>query len=155
MELENYVDLRECEHKEILKYRNDLRVKSNLYNQHEISFNEHFAFVESLKHNPNKQYFAIKFCSQIIGSVNFIFRNAKEVEFGFFANPNLKVGGIGRVLEQISLFYVFHILGAKRLCLEVFCSNKAVINLHKKFGFLSNGTKLVGNKEVLEMSLKR
>ncbi|WP_269149290.1 hypothetical protein [Helicobacter apodemus] len=42
--LENYITLKECEQKEILKYRNDESVKSQLYNQHIISFQEHLAF---------------------------------------------------------------------------------------------------------------
>lgn len=150
---ENYITLKECEQKEILKYRNSESVKSNLYNQHTISLQEHFAFLDSLKRNFKKQYFLIRFHSQIIGSINFSLKNNEEVEFGFFANP--KFGGVGRVLEQISLFYAFNILGAKKLCLEVFCSNKQVINLHKKFGFVINGVKFVKDKEVLEMSLSR
>ncbi|WP_162550379.1 UDP-4-amino-4,6-dideoxy-N-acetyl-beta-L-altrosamine N-acetyltransferase [Helicobacter apodemus] len=134
--LENYITLKECEQKEILKYRNNESVKSQLYNQHIISLQEHLAFLESLRCNPKKQYFLVRFNFQIIGSFNFNLRGDEEVEFGFFANPNLNIGGIGRVLEQISLFYVLNILGVKKLCLEVFCSNKAVINLHKKFGFV-------------------
>lgn len=154
LELENYIDLQVKAHEEILQYRNDLRVKSNLYHQHHISSQEHFAFIESLKNNPKKQYFIAQFYGQIIGSLNFAFQENKRVEFGFFANPCLNVSGIGRVLEQISLFYVFEILGAEQLHLEVFKSNKQVINLHKKFGFQENGEKLVNGEEVLEMSLK-
>lgn len=155
LELENYIDLQVKAHEEILQYRNDLRVKSNLYHQHHISSQEHFAFIESLKNNPKKQYFIAQFYGQIIGSLNFAFQENKRVEFGFFANPCLNVSGIGRVLEQISLFYVFEILGAEQLHLEVFKSNKQVINLHKKFGFQENGEKQVNGKEVLEMSLNR
>ncbi|MBD5165458.1 UDP-4-amino-4,6-dideoxy-N-acetyl-beta-L-altrosamine N-acetyltransferase [Helicobacter sp.] len=154
MKLENYIDLQVKAQEEILQYRNDVRVKSNLYHQHHISSQEHFAFIESLKNNPQKQYFVVSLCGQMLGSLNFSFQDKKAVEFGFFANPCLNVGGIGRVLEQISLFYVFEILGAEQLHLEVFKSNKQVINLHKKFGFQESGEKLVNGEEVLEMSLK-
>ncbi|WP_416861252.1 UDP-4-amino-4,6-dideoxy-N-acetyl-beta-L-altrosamine N-acetyltransferase, partial [Helicobacter ganmani] len=153
LELENYIHLQVKAQEEILQYRNDVRVKSNLYHQHHISSQEHFAFIESLKNNPNKQYFVVRFYGQMLGSLNFSFQDKKSVEFGFFANPCLNVSGIGRVLEQISLFYVFKILGAERLYLEVFKSNKQVINLHRKFGFQENGEKRINGKEVLEMSI--
>ena len=86
-----------------------------------------------------------------LGSLNFSKKNSEEVEFGFFGNPDLKVSGIGRVLEQSSLFYVFNLLKAKRLCLEVFARNKQVINLHKKFDFQICGEKEVKGQRVLEM----
>ena len=73
------------------------------------------------------------------------------MEFGFFSNPNLKLSGIGRILEQVSLFYAFNVLRVRKLCLEVFVSNKQVINLHKKFDFQIIGEKEVKGEKVLEM----
>ena len=70
------------------------------------------------------------------------------MEFGFFSNPNLKLSGIGRILEQVSLF---NVLRVRKLCLEVFVSNKQVINLHKKFDFQIIGEKEVKGERVLEM----
>lgn len=98
LELEDYADLSIGESCAILEIRNLESVKSNLYNQHNILQDEHFAFIESLKNNKNKQYFLIRFCGKILGSINFAFKG-EEAEFGFFANPNLNIGGIGRVLE--------------------------------------------------------
>ncbi|MCI5969333.1 UDP-4-amino-4,6-dideoxy-N-acetyl-beta-L-altrosamine N-acetyltransferase [Helicobacter sp.] len=136
--------------REILSLRNDARIKSNFYTQHTITLQEHYAFIESLKHNADKQYFSICFCKRVLGSINF-YKKGENAEFGFFGNPNLGVSGIGRVLEQISVLYAFRILKVKRLCLEVFKSNKEVINLHKKFDFVSCGEKIVRGKEVLVM----
>lgn len=151
LELEDYITLSDWEKKEVLQWRNHPEVAKNLYNQKEISLQEHFAFIESLKENPKKQYFALRFCGVGLGSLNFSKKNSEEVEFGFFGNPDLKVSGIGRVLEQSSLFYVFNVLKARKLCLEVFVGNKQVINLHKKFGFQICGEKEVKGQRVLEM----
>lgn len=134
-----------------MQWRNHPEVAKNLYNQKEISLQEHFAFIESLKENPKKQYFALRFCGVGLGSINLGKKSSEEVEFGFFSNPNLKLGGIGRVLEQVSLFYVFNVLRARKLRLEVFVSNKQVINLHKKFNFQIVGEKEVKGERVLEM----
>lgn len=151
MELEDYVVLSDLEKKEVLQWRNHPEVAKNLYNQKEISLAEHFAFIESLRQNPKKQYFLLRFCGVGLGSINLSKKNSEEVEFGFFGNPNLNLSGIGRVLEQVSLVFAFDVLGVRQLTLEVFASNKQVINLHKKFGFQIQGEKLVNGKEVLIM----
>ena len=149
--LENYVDLSTTECAEVLKWRNNREIAKNFYNQNEISLQEHLDFIASLRQNPKKQYFLLRFCGIGLGCIYFTFKNEEEVEFGFFGNPDLKVSGIGRVLEQSSLFYVFNVLKARKLCLEVFVGNKQVINLHKKFGFQICGEKEVKGQRVLEM----
>lgn len=83
-----------------------------------------------------KKYCAIYYCGKFLGSVNFE-NKGQEVEFGFYVNPN--IAGLGRVMEQISLFYAFCVMNSKKLILEVFCENSKVINLHKKFGFIVYG----------------
>lgn len=94
----------------------------------------------------------MRFCGVGLGSINFSKKNSEEVEFGFFSNPNLKLSGIGRILERVSLFYAFNVLRVRKLCLEVFVSNKQVINLHKKFDFQIIGKKEVKDKRVLEIT---
>lgn len=94
---------------------------------------------------------------QFIIVVNFLrsvnFENkGQEVEFGFYANPN--IAGLGRVMEQISLFYAFYIMNSKKSILEVFCENSRVINLHKKFGFIVYGEFYRGEKKVLKVHLE-
>lgn len=151
LELEDYVVLGDLEKKEVLQWRNHPDVAKNLYNQNKISLAEHFAFIESLKQNPKKRYFILRFCGVGLGSINFSKKNSEEAEFGFFSNPCLGISGIGRILEQVSLLFGFDILGARRLSLEVFESNKQVVNLHRKFGFQIIGRKKVNGENVLKM----
>lgn len=56
MELEDYIVLSDLEKKEVLQWRNHPEVAKNLYNQKEISLQEHLVFIESLKQNPQKQF---------------------------------------------------------------------------------------------------
>lgn len=139
------------EHSEILKISNDERIRKFLYTQHFISIKEHLEFVERLKKDLRKKYCAIYYCGKFLGSVNFE-NKGQEVEFGFYANPN--IAGLGRVMEQISLFYAFYIMNSKKLILEVFYENSRVINLHKKFGFIVYREFYRGEKKVLKMYLE-
>ncbi|WP_415578395.1 UDP-4-amino-4,6-dideoxy-N-acetyl-beta-L-altrosamine N-acetyltransferase [Helicobacter burdigaliensis] len=134
---------------EVLQMRNQKSVREFLYNKEEITLKEHLEFLESLK-KSTKKYFLIKFQNKNLGSINFEIKKG-IVEFGFYANPFLEVAGIGRILEQISIFYTFFVLHKEILELEVFKENRAVVNLHKKFGF-----RMVEEKErILRMQLKK
>ncbi|ARJ56930.1 UDP-4-amino-4,6-dideoxy-N-acetyl-beta-L-altrosamine N-acetyltransferase [Campylobacter cuniculorum] len=149
IELENYVFLNATQQKEILNYRNDPRINANFYTRHTIGFKEHCAFVESLRGNLCKEYFVLRFHQRFLGSINFT-KSKERAEFGFFGNPD--ISGMGRTLEQVSLFYAFYVLRVQELCLEVFSHNKQVINLHKKFGFQVVGEKSIKDAKVLLMS---
>lgn len=97
-------------------------------------------------------YFSVFLQYEILGSINFIF-NEKYLEWGFYANPFLKVAGLGRVFEQIGIFYAFNVLRVKTLYCEVFEKNQAVLNLHKKFSFKQRETKEFGNEKIILLSL--
>ena len=105
--------------------------------------------MESLRGNLCKEYFVLRFHQRFLGSINFT-KSKERAEFGFFGNPD--ISGMGRTLEQVSLFYAFYVLRVQELCLEVFSHNKQVINLHKKFGFQIVGEKSVKDAKVLLMS---
>ncbi len=149
--LKNYFELSFKECSELLKARNDERIRNFFYNKHLISLKEHLTFIKSLKKDSKKSYFAIYHNDKFLGSINFKHKD-KELEFGFYANADIK--GLGRLMEQLSIFYAFHVLGAKRLVLEVFEKNSKVINLHKKFGFTLCATFYKNGDKILKMYLE-
>ena len=125
-----------------------------MYNQDNISLDEHLKFIQSLEFNPFKQYLMVKKDDSFLGVIYFIFDyEKKESFFGLYANINLKIAGIGRILEKACIKYIFDIIELNKLKLEVFSDNKQVINLHKKFNFKKTGIKVVNNKEVICMEL--
>jgi len=132
----SYVNLNENDKMLTLKMRNHPQVKKWMYNQDNITKKEHFEFIESLASNINRCYFLVKQEEKLIGSVNFKnIRNNKPAIFGFYANPFEPILGAGRILELVSLHFIFTELNLKKLTLEVLSNNKQVLNLHKKFGF--------------------
>ncbi|GML90438.1 hypothetical protein B12340_16000 [Campylobacter jejuni] len=57
---------------------------------------------------------------------------------------------MGRILEQIIIYYSFNILYCTHIYLEAFKENQQIINLHKKFGF----KELQGNdQKIIKMEL--
>lgn len=132
--LQNYTHLPKKIKEKLRFYRNHPQVKKYLYTKHYISKQEHKKFIQKLKKTNKKSYFCVSYGSQILGSVNF-FTSNKTVNFGFYANPYSYINGLGRILEQIIIYYSFNILYCTHIYLEAFKENQQIINLHKKFGF--------------------
>lgn len=155
IELLNFIEMNHGEKLQVLKMRNHPDVKAWMYNQNDIDLSDHLNFIETLKASKRKQYFVLRQGAQIIGSVNFseIDFETKQAEFGFYANPFVNLLGIGRILEEVSIFYSFNYLGLSKLLLEVFEDNSKVINLHKKYGFKISNTIQVQGRNVFCMEL--
>lgn len=155
--LQNYIDLESKDKIAVLEMRNHLEVRKWMYGVDKISLSEHLGFIDSLKYSLTKQYFLIKLNNKSIGTVYFIDKDdaSDSIVFGFFANPFNVMLGTGRILEHVALYYVFNVLKMRILKLEVFSDNKQVINLHRKNGFIVTGTKLVSDREVSCMELKK
>ncbi len=150
--LKNYINLNYIEKEKMRKYRNHPEVRKYLYQTHFISKLEHKNFIKKLKYNTKKSYFCIILDRQIIGNINFHIKE-NEIDFGFYANPFSRILGIGRILEQVSIYYAFKIINIPMLSLEVFSDNAQVINLHHKFGFKIMQESVYKNRKILKMSL--
>ena len=153
IKLINFIDLINDEKKMVLEWRNNLNIKKWMYTQDDITLESHLNFIDSLKNSKEKLYFLIKKEDENIGVIYFTNLTKKEVYFGLYANPTMKIFGIGRILEEISIDFAFNELKVENLKLEVFEKNIQVINLHKKYNFKKSGEKFVNNKKVICMEL--
>ncbi|MCC8278457.1 GNAT family N-acetyltransferase [Campylobacter bilis] len=133
--LENFINLNHIDKEKIRSYRNHFQTKNFLYHRHYITKLKHKVFINRLKTNTTKHYFCIKYRKIILGSINFEMKNNNTIEFGFYANPFCQLYGIGRILENIAIYYSFYIKKCAILYLEAFKENWQILNLHKKFGF--------------------
>ena len=153
--LKSFVDLNDDEKSMVLIWRNNDDIRRWMYNPKVISTKEHLKFIETLVPDGNNLYFLIQQNSENIGVIYF-----NEIDcnnccyFGLYANPFSKVVGVGRVLEEVSIRYVFDILKIDTLKLEVFSANAQVVNLHKKYKFVEFKRKIINKKEVICMELK-
>ncbi|MCT7486755.1 UDP-4-amino-4,6-dideoxy-N-acetyl-beta-L-altrosamine N-acetyltransferase [Aliarcobacter cryaerophilus] len=153
IKLINFTDLSNDEKKIILEWRNNPNIKKWMYTQDDINLENHLNFIDSLKNSKEKLYFLVKKEDENIGVIYFTNLTKKEVYFGLYANPTIKILGVGRILEKLSIDFAFNSLNARKLKLEVFEDNIQVINLHRKYNFKKSGEKFVNNKKVICMEL--
>jgi len=149
----NYIDLTVSEKLAVLAMRNHPNIKCWMYNQSDISEQEHFQYIELLKNDFTKQYFLVKKNGTTIGTINFIKIDYQTrcAEFGLYASPFEKIVGVGRILEEVSISYAFNELKLNILKLEVFSDNTQVINLHRKYGFEKVAAKCIAGQEIVCM----
>ena len=154
IKLLNFIDLKLEEKEMILKWRNHPEIRKWMYNQDEIKLEEHLTFIESLKSRKDKLYFLVKKEDEFIGVIDFLDLDKKEIFYGIYSNPNSKIMGVGRILNEISIDFAFNSLKAHKLKLEVFEDNIQVRNLYKKYKFRETSQKYVNNKKVICMELE-
>ena len=127
----NFIFLNDIEKKDILELRNKEYVRKNMINSEPISLENHILFIESLKENKNKTYFAIFFDNQLIGSLN-ITKN-EELIWGLYfkeeANPIIK-----SCVTYIFLDFIFSKFNED---INSFVKRKNIqaLNFNKNFGF--------------------
>ena len=138
----------------VLLWRNDPSIKQWMYNNDDISLENHLAFIETLKKSTDRLYFLVKQDSDYIGVIDFtnIDKNKENSEFGLYANIESK--GMGNILLNSICEYGFNSLKIKKLIAEAFIKNEKAINLYKKFNFKETKRKIVNNKKVICMELK-
>jgi len=136
-DLVNFLSLTDNELEAIRRWRNTESIRKWMYTDRIITEEEHKQFVNSLKHSEDKAYWLVKQDDLKIGVLYFIninFRH-RRAYFGIYANPEERVAGAGRILDNLAKKVAFDVLNLHTLKLEVIEDNIHVINLHKKQGF--------------------
>lgn len=124
----NFIHLSEEEKKLVLGWRNSPKISLYMHSK-EISLQEHFDFIESLKGNQKKSYFLVRYDSKNIGVIYLI-----DDFLGLYANPDLK--GIGKILLSEIINFAFETKKLLSLKAEVYKENEKAIKLYEKFGFM-------------------
>ena len=130
VELSNFIDLPHETLKSILYMRNHSDVRMQMHNNSPISEEEHFNFVESLKTNKSKKYFAASVSNKIVGVIYFTDIDSPKdtTTFGIYANLIDKTPKSGSILMETGIVYFNNYISCNKLFLEVYQSNKRAIN---------------------------
>ena len=90
------------DHEEIIKTRNDPRIRSFMFNDKIIELDEHLEFVSNLRNMKEKMYWAAYDGSKFIGSINLIDISIenKRAKLGIYSKPDERGYG-GRLLETL------------------------------------------------------
>lgn len=130
----NYVDCTPEQQREILALRNRDDVRKWMVNTEIILEESHFKFVESLKGNLNRLYFAIYKEGRLMGTYNLTNEGNGVWDRGIIANPDMQGTGQTEKWERQILGnlsqYAIQAVSAK-----VKPDNKRSISYHEKIGF--------------------
>ena len=126
---------------QVLKIRNEKSIRKQMFNEDEISTNEHFSWIERLKTDQSQQYFIIiDESQQPVGAVNLKrIDNNKNAELGFYKSINHDEKGMMTKCLSVFIDYSFNTLGLEKIYSEAIEGNQKSINIHRRLLFLDEG----------------
>jgi len=141
VELINFTNLTYEEVEMIRELRNHPDVKKWMYNDKDITKEEHLNFMSRLKIDERNFYYLVKNNNLNVGviylnKVDFYNRNAY---FGLYANQFGKTPYTAVVLEKALLKLAFEVASLHTLKLEVIENNERAIKFYKRIGFKEEG----------------
>lgn len=124
----------------VLEWRNHPGVRGMMYNQHEISVDEHRAWWARMQAREDTRLLIYTHADEPSGVVSITDINpAHGTSFwAFYARPGAP-RGTGSRMEFLALDHVFLEMKLRKLSCEVLARNEKVIRLHERFGFRTEG----------------
>jgi UDP-4-amino-4,6-dideoxy-N-acetyl-beta-L-altrosamine N-acetyltransferase len=126
----------------ILMWRNSDQIRHFMYQDKIITEEEHARWFLSLHNNTKIKYWVMHVNGIPAGLINIANIDAvnKSCEWAFYIGEIwAQKLGLGRIAEYELLNYVFFKLDFLKLKCAVLEFNKAVLNMHKSFGFKEEG----------------
>ena len=125
----------------VLAWRNSDRVRSNMFNNHIITMDEHLAWFSRLRQKKNDVCLIFEWQGKPVGALNFVDHDLEHhtCHWGFYLGSELLPRGMGTVMGYLGLRYAFEKIGVDCLFGEVLTFNRASINFHNRLGFRNSG----------------
>lgn len=130
----NYVDCSREQLQEILRLRNLDVIRLWMTNPEVISEENHFRFVDRLKGNNERLFFAIYRNGYLVGTYNLTKEKVGVWERGIFANPETQGNGETQKWER-QILATLPQYGIKSLTAKVKLDNPKSIRYHEKLGY--------------------
>lgn len=137
----NFLELTEIQSRKVWQVRNKKEIRQYMLNQTEFSFSEHCCFIERLRIDDTKVYFAVFKEEEFIGSVSLhpIDYVARKAEWGIYINPKLWHCGLSLAVAQSFLKQMFCSDSIDVITAVVLKKNAASVKFHEKVGFKKSG----------------
>lgn len=136
-EVINYVDCTTEQSREILTLRNRDHVRGWMVNPEVISEENHFKFIESLKNNSNRLYYAIYRDGLLVGTYNLTNEGDGVWDRGIIANPSTQGTGQTEKWERQILRSLPSYI--KAVSAKVKHDNLRSVRYHDKLGYKEQG----------------
>jgi RimJ/RimL family protein N-acetyltransferase len=130
----NYIDCTSDQQRDILALRNHDDVRRWMVNSEYITEENHFKFIDSLKGNINKLFFAIYNNSTLVGTYNLTNEGKGVWERGIIANPSIQGTGQTEKWER-QLLNSLSQYDIKAVSAKVKLDNMRSIKYHEKIGY--------------------
>jgi len=153
IEFKNYTHLDKFQKEEILDIRNTDYVRMQMKTESIISLKDHFEWIEKLKKDETRFFFAVIHNGSIVGSISLI-NIDMNTSSGYLGLYYKKVINplISSLSTYIFLDHCFVDLKFKTIYLEVLESNKSAIKFDLNFGFQIEKELVIDNKRYYLMS---
>lgn len=125
----------------VLAWRNQHRIRANMYTDHLISPEEHERWFARALTDPAAAYRIFEVAGRSLGFVSFtgMDRDHGRATWAFYLGEADAPRGSGAAMEYLALDEAFGPLNIRKLCCEVFAFNAGVVRLHQRFGFEQEG----------------
>lgn len=133
-EVTNYVDCTREQQLEILRLRNLDSIRKWMVNPEIITEENHFKFIEKLKGNKERLYFAIYREGLLVGTYNLTKEEDGVWSRGIFANPETQGKGETAMWEH-QILQSLPAKGIKAVSAMVKLDNIRSIRYHEKLGY--------------------
>lgn len=148
LKLKDYLLLTNDENKELIKLRNSDEIRQVSLTQNIITLDEHLLWLNKLKNDKTKQYFAVIYNDNVLGGVN-VFDIDLQVKWGvFFSNKTPLM--IKSIIPICFMDYIFNTLRCEKLYAEIKKLNINAISYNKNLGF-----EVVQDKNIVTMELNK
>ncbi|MDD2467318.1 MAG: UDP-4-amino-4,6-dideoxy-N-acetyl-beta-L-altrosamine N-acetyltransferase [Desulfobulbus sp.] len=125
----------------LLEWRNSDRIRSNMYNDHLITMEEHRAWFICQASKEIQTSLIFELDGKPLGVINLskIDSYNNKCHWGFYVGETDTPKGCGLALGFLGLEYIFDNLQIRKLIGETFAFNQSSIAFHQKFGFSKEG----------------
>jgi UDP-4-amino-4,6-dideoxy-N-acetyl-beta-L-altrosamine N-acetyltransferase len=131
------------EDKELLRrWRNQANVARWMYNDHEISVEEHERWFSHAMADGTRRYWILTCEDRNVGLINLYDISKKDLRAYFaiyIADESVRGRGVGTFAQRFLQREAFETFGMNKLCCEVFASNEAALRLYRSCGFVDEG----------------
>lgn len=124
---------------QVLAWRNHREIRRYMYNQHEISLDEHARWFGRVSQDPKRHLLIFESDAMPLGfiSINQLGEGG-VADWGFYVAPDAPKG-TGSDLGRVTLDYAFNQVGLHKLCGQTLAFNERSIRFHLKLGFHQEG----------------
>lgn len=131
-------------------WRNKDRVRKCMFNQHEISFEEHQQWLKRLQGDNSQKFWIVSVGGQSFGTVylNKMDLSKRTSEWGFYIGEDSFLGkGMGRKIICKLLMLYFDSMKYNELITKVLSENGKALHLYRQFKFQQTGMEKYGENE--------